>query len=94
LGINQAKQDSRWIGGAVGQDGRRVQLDACSDSSLVVSDLERAPSEHRSDAAHLDRSGKKAKSQEQKHQQPEIQNGEGDKKSLSLHDLSPVHTFV
>jgi hypothetical protein len=71
-----------------------VHLDACPNSSLVVGDLERATAEHRPDVIHLDRSGKKAESQkahlylrQQKHQEPEIENGEGDKKPLSFHGL-------
>jgi hypothetical protein len=85
LGIHQAKQDSFRVGRAVRQDGRRVQLDACSNSSLVVSDLERSTPEYRSNAVHLDRSGKQTESQEahldlrqQEHQQPEIENADGD----------------
>src|SRR5262245_16406475 len=101
LGINQAKQDRFRVSRAVRQVGSWVHLDACSSSSLVISDLERATSEHRSDAIHLDRSGKKAKSQEahldlrqQKHQEAKIENRQGRKKSLNLHDLSPEQIFI
>jgi hypothetical protein len=101
LGIDQAKQDRFWVICAIRQDGRWVQLDACSNSSLVVSDFERATSEHRSDAIHLDRSGKKAEPQEahldlrqQKHQESEIENAKGDKKSLNRHDLPPGQIFI
>src|SRR5262249_36785767 len=63
-GIDHAKENCFRVGRAVRLNGCRVKLDACSNSSLVVSDLEATTSKHRSDTVHLDRSRKKAKPQE------------------------------
>jgi hypothetical protein len=70
----------------------RVQIDRRSRPALVIDDLERAAPKHRPidvrpdpDALHADVNPGLC---QQKHQQPEIDDGEDDKQSLSLHGLS------
>jgi hypothetical protein len=70
----------------------RVQIDGRANISLAVDNLKRATTEHRSIDAGPDpdalRTDVNPGLGQQKHQERKIENGEGDKKSLTLHDLS------
>jgi len=72
----------------------RVQIDGRANISLTVDNLKRATTEHRSIDARPDPDAPRTDVNpglgQQEHQEREIENGEDDKKSLSLHNLSSL----